>query len=91
MWHKRFGDISASPVAAGDHLYITTEAGKTFVLRRGDKLEQVAENDNGDRCYATPTICGGRIYLRTFSRLLCIGASSEEPRTAAAPSSRLTQ
>ena len=78
LWSKRLGDITASPVLAGDQLYVTTEAGKTFVLRSGPTYEQLAENDNGDRCYATPTICGGQIFLRSYSQLLCIGPASAE-------------
>ena len=79
LWSKRLGgDITASPVLSGEHIYIATEAGKVCVLKAGDKADLVAENDVGDRCYATPTIVGGRIYLRTFSRLLCIGQSLSE-------------
>jgi outer membrane protein assembly factor BamB len=74
LWTKRLGgDLTASPVLADGKLYLTTEAGTTFVLRAGSTFEQLAENDNGERCYATPTICGGRIYLRTFGKLMCVG------------------
>lgn len=79
LWSKRLGgDITASPVLAGGHIYIATEAGKVCVLKAGDKAELLAENDVGDRCYATPTIAGDRIYLRTFAKLLCIAESAGE-------------
>jgi hypothetical protein len=74
LWTKRVGgDLTSSPVVAGGKLYVTTEAGKTIVFGSTDKATEVSTNDNGDRCYATPTMCGGRIYLRTHSKLLCIG------------------
>ncbi len=74
LWTKRVGgDLTSSPVLAGGKLYVTTEAGKTVVFGSTAKSAEVATNDNGDRCYATPTICGGQIFLRTHSKLLCIG------------------
>jgi outer membrane protein assembly factor BamB len=80
-WNKRLGgDLTASPVLADGKLYFTTEMGKTIVLKSGKHIEVIAENDLGQRCYATPTICGGRIYLRTFSQLYCIGEN--EPHAA---------
>jgi outer membrane protein assembly factor BamB len=74
LWSKRLGgDVTSSPVLAGGNLYVTTESGKTFVFRSSNKLEEISQSDIGDRCYATPTVSGGRIYLRTYSKLFCIG------------------
>jgi hypothetical protein len=82
LWTKRVGgDLTSSPVLAGGKLYVTTEAGKTVVFGSTAKSTELATNDNGDRCYATPTICGGQIFLRTLSKLLCIG----EPVAAGGP------
>jgi len=73
LWSKRLGgDLTSSPVLAGGNLYVTTETGKTFVLKSSNKLQEISQNDIGDRCYATPTICDGRIYIRTYSKLFCI-------------------
>ncbi|MDX1945940.1 MAG: PQQ-binding-like beta-propeller repeat protein [Pirellulaceae bacterium] len=77
LWFKRLGEMSASPVLVDGKLLVTTESGKTHVLAFGDTFEQLAENENGDRCYATPTVCGGRIYLRNFSQLLCLGPAEK--------------
>lgn len=74
LWTKRVGgDLTSSPVLAGGKLYVTIEAGKTVIFGSTSKSTEVATNDNGERCYATPTICGGQIFLRTHSKLLCIG------------------
>ncbi|MFM7835654.1 MAG: serine/threonine protein kinase, partial [Planctomycetaceae bacterium] len=46
-------------------IHATNEAGKTFIYaasRDGLKIE--AENQLGDSVFATPAICGGRIYQR---------------------------
>src|SRR5205085_7904066 len=74
IWQDRLaGGFSSSPVLVGDHLYVTNEAGKTFILKIGPKVERVATNDLGDACLATPAICGGQIFLRTGHHLYCIG------------------
>jgi outer membrane protein assembly factor BamB len=65
----------ASPVAADGKIFMLSETGKVAVLAPGGGLEPVAVNDLGDEIYATPAISGGRIYLRTRSRLYCFGQS----------------
>ncbi len=73
-WQERLGgNFSSSPVLVGDRLYVGSEAGKVFVLKAGPKFELLATNDMGDGIFATPAVCGGRIYLRTTRTLYCIG------------------
>ncbi|MFO0912431.1 MAG: PQQ-binding-like beta-propeller repeat protein [Pirellulales bacterium] len=65
---------SASPVVAGDQIYVTREDGRTFIVSdRGDKGELVASNDLGESVIATPVLLDGRIYLRTMDKLYCLG------------------
>jgi outer membrane protein assembly factor BamB len=84
MWKERLssGAFSASPVLAGGHIYIPSESGKMHVLRANPKkFEVVAENQLGKEAYASPAICGGRIYQRVVAAvdgqrqemLYCIG------------------
>ena len=65
-WKGRLGGtFSSSPVLVGDTIYATNEAGHTFLFQAdpaGFKL--LGENQLGDEAFATPTICGGRIYTR---------------------------
>ena len=69
QWKARLGGtFDASLTLAGEHLFATNEAGKTFVFKADPhKFELVAENQLGDEVFATPTICGGRIYHRVAS------------------------
>jgi outer membrane protein assembly factor BamB len=77
VWQGRIdGDFSSSPVLAGEFLFVTNERGKTYVLKTGPKFEVVAQNDLNDGGFASPAICGGRIYLRTDQHLYCIGQPS---------------
>lgn len=81
-WKERLaGKFSASPVLAGEHIYVPSESGKTFVFKANpEKLEVVAQNQLGSGIFASPVICGGRIYLRVAQQtakwqemLYCIG------------------
>ena len=69
LWKSRLaGTFSSSPVLVGDHIFATNEAGQTFVFRAApDGFQSVAENQLGNEVFATPAICGNRIYLRAPS------------------------
>lgn len=66
VWKNRLGGtFSASPVLVGDRMYAVNEAGKTFVFKAQPQgFELLGENQLGDEAFATPTICGSRIYTR---------------------------
>lgn len=66
LWKGRLaGTFSSSPVLVGDRIYATNEAGHTYVFRAApEKFELLAENQLGQEAFATPTICGDRIYTR---------------------------
>ena len=77
-WKERLeGKYSGSPLAAGGLFYITNEAGKTFVIKPGPKLEVIAENAitaGKDEIFrASPTPCDGKVFLRSTSVLYCVG------------------
>jgi outer membrane protein assembly factor BamB len=65
--------FSASPVVAQGKIYITSEAGETFVLAAAPQLEILSRNPLAERCLASPACARGRILLRTEQHLWCIG------------------
>ncbi|MDB5307087.1 MAG: pvadh [Gemmataceae bacterium] len=83
VWRGRLGGtFTASPVLVGDYIYATNEAGKTSIFKATpDGFDVAAENKLGDEVMATPTICGGRIYMRVVVKkdgrreevLYCLG------------------
>lgn len=83
MWKSRLGGtFNTSLVLLGDLLFAANQEGKTFIFKaKPDGYEQVAMNQLGDEVYATPVICGSRIYLRVAKQegnvrqewLYCIG------------------
>jgi len=66
VWKGRLGGtFSSSPVLVGDLIYAANEEGQTFVFKVStEKLDVVAINQLGNSVFATPAICGGRIYQR---------------------------
>ena len=83
VWKQRLGGtFSSSPVLVGETIYATNEEGQMFVFKATPAgCEMLAENKLGDEVFSSPTICGGRIYLRVAERqgdvrqemLYCIG------------------
>ncbi|MEQ8785478.1 MAG: PQQ-binding-like beta-propeller repeat protein [Pirellulaceae bacterium] len=79
VWSKRLGgNFYASPVAAGEHIYVPNRSGMMLVFKAGDQYEEVAENFLATGGEASPVICGGRIYIRTSNHLFCIGRPTAE-------------
>ena len=69
-WQERVGgNYSASPIVADNRIYLTTEKGKTFVLKADTKFEILAENDLKERTFASPAVSGGALFIRTESVL----------------------
>lgn len=83
IWKGRLGGtFSSSPVLIGTRVYVTNEAGETYIFRANtEKFILISENKLGTEVFATPVICGSRIYLRATEEadgkrqemLYCIG------------------
>ncbi|MEE8450437.1 MAG: PQQ-binding-like beta-propeller repeat protein [Thermoguttaceae bacterium] len=63
----------SSPVLVGDRVYLFDRKGKGYVFKAGREFELLAENSLPDGVFATPVICGSRIYLRTLGDFYCLG------------------
>lgn len=80
LWKKRLGgNVSASPMIAGKHLFCSNEDGQTFVIQLGGRGEIVAENTFGDGIMATPIVSGDRLYIRTSTSLYCLAGPRNRP------------
>jgi outer membrane protein assembly factor BamB len=74
VWQERIdGVFSASPVAAGGHIYFVSENGDTIVVKSGATPSVAVRNSVGERIIASPAVAGGRIYLRTDAHVWAIG------------------
>ncbi len=66
--------FTASPVAFGGKILLTSEDGDTFIVKAGPKHEILGTNSVGEPVYASPAISGGRIFIRGEKNIYCIGA-----------------
>lgn len=83
IWKARLGGtFSSSPVMVGNRIYVTNEAGETYIFKvNPKKFELLAENKLGTEVFSTPAICDSRIYMRVSEQindkrqevLYCIG------------------
>lgn len=87
QWKERLGgDFFSSPVRVDGRMYATNLRGTTFVFdARPNEFKLLAQNQLGDEVYATPAICGNRIYMRIAKTgdvrkeyLVCIGAKESD-------------
>jgi outer membrane protein assembly factor BamB len=70
---KNRNAFSSSPIVAGGHVYLTREDGTTFVIKDSNKFELVATNQVDGATVATPAFFDGKILIRTYDALYCIG------------------
>jgi len=70
LWKGRIGgNFYATVVLVGDNVYSTNQKGETTIFKADPKeYKVVAKNKLGDEQFATPTICGGKIYMRVAYR-----------------------
>ena len=66
------GDFTTSPWAYHGKVFCMNEEGRTFVIRAGEKYEQLDTNDLGEMALATPAIIGDRLILRTAKHVYSI-------------------
>ncbi len=66
------GDFTTSPWAYNGKVFCLDEEGKTYVIRAGDKFEQLDTNELGDMALSTPAIVDDRLLLRTEHHLYSI-------------------
>ena len=70
-----------SPVAFGEFIAMTSEAGETFMLKAGPAHEIVRSNTVDDPVYTSLAIANGRIFIRAAKHLYASSLSPvPEPR-----------
>ena len=62
----------ASPVAAGDYVFLTGRSGKTVVIKNADEFEVVGTNSVGETVDATPAPVDNQLFIRGEKHLFCI-------------------
>jgi len=74
IWRQHVGSgFYSSPVCVNGRLYCASKKGVVFVIAAADKFQLLAKVSLGERCYATPAVADGVMYLRTDTRLFSLG------------------
>ena len=74
VWKDRVGGTHvASPIFANGLIYFCSEEGDVTVIEAGDEFKVITKNHIADGMRASPSAAHGRLYLRTFGHLYCIG------------------
>ena len=68
----------ASPVAAGDKIFLASEAGRVSVVQAGAKYQLLATNDMEDSCMATPAVTSKLMLIRTLHQLVAIRSTGKK-------------
>ena len=63
------GNYSASPLLAGNHIYLASQTGEIAVLRPGDDLQTVAVNRLTGQLMASPCALPGTLLVRSDTHL----------------------
>lgn len=74
IWSGRLGaEFFGSPVLIDGRIYCPTSNGEMIVLAVGDAFQLLARNPIGEGTRSTPCVDDGRLYIKTFTHLVCIG------------------
>jgi outer membrane protein assembly factor BamB len=72
---QRIANIYASPIAAGDLVFLTGRDGEIEVLQSGSEFENLGVFEFEDRFDASPAIAGNQLFLRGHRHLYCFRGS----------------
>lgn len=84
LWQERVrGSYMGSPVCVGGTLYCASEDGELVALAASREHRPLGRTPLGEGSRSTPAVAGGRLYVRTFTHLLCLGAKVPHPSSGA--------
>jgi outer membrane protein assembly factor BamB len=72
-WHQRTGvPMMGSPVRIADKIYCIGEDGVCSVFAADKEYKLLAQNPLGEESRSTPAVANGKLFLRTYSHLICV-------------------
>ncbi|NOY00701.1 MAG: PQQ-binding-like beta-propeller repeat protein [Verrucomicrobia bacterium] len=77
LWEQKLPGSArtwGSLLLSGDHIYTLSQSGETIVFKAGSKTyQQLAHNKVGEKTNASIAVSDGRLFIRTWKGLWCIG------------------
>jgi len=78
LWREKpAAKFYGSPVWVAGRLYCITIDGEVVVIEAAPTYKLLAVNPLGEKSHATPAVADDRMYLRTFSHLICVGGKKK--------------
>ncbi|MDA7980179.1 MAG: PQQ-binding-like beta-propeller repeat protein [Pirellulales bacterium] len=78
-WRQRLGGrFFCSPICSDNRILCISTSGEVIVLAADKEFKELARNDLGETCHATPAISGGRLYIRTVRHLYSLGGTPNQ-------------
>ena len=73
LWNKEFKEgFYASPLIAGERVYVTDRKGILHVFKTGREFINIAEIPLGEPADSTPAVAGSRLIIRGQKHLMCL-------------------
>jgi outer membrane protein assembly factor BamB len=75
VYQQRIGQgtgASSSMIASGDHVYAINEDGEVYVIKVGEKYDEMAVNRMDEPVMATPAASGDTLFIRGAGHLFAI-------------------
>lgn len=77
VWQKRVtGNFSGSPIRVHDKVFCISDDGEVIVVAAEKEFKELGRVSLGEPSRSTPSVSGGRLYLRTYSHLFSVGGKS---------------
>ncbi|PYI84774.1 MAG: serine/threonine protein kinase [Verrucomicrobia bacterium] len=73
LWAERLGEQHASLLSANGLVYFLNDNGAMNVIKPGPEFARVAQNEIGEKCFASPAVSQGQLFIRGDKHLFCIG------------------
>jgi outer membrane protein assembly factor BamB len=73
LWQERMGEQHASLVSANGLVYFLNDDGVMNVVKPGPEFQRVSQNAIGEKCFASPALSQGQMFIRGEKTLFCIG------------------
>ncbi len=80
LWEEDFDtDFLSSPSLVDNRVYLFGKDGKAWIVEpTREECKRISEADLGEGCATSPAFQDGRIYVRGYEHLFCIGAANVE-------------
>lgn len=81
LWTNRVpGEFSGSPICIDGKLYCVTQDGEVVVVAASPEFKLIARTPLGEGSHATPAVANGRMFIRGFDHLFCVGAERSDAK-----------